>query len=217
MDLEPAEIIIFQYYLQPCCSEKAEAVISSPPAPEGGTADRVVRWPNGTLAAPASVWASGTMAVPGSCLSRFHAPTNYTTFAASKKFSNLREVGTSVCIPARMGTCSVLDISLGENRSDVLYFHQRPPLAPCCGSSHTKQRCKILRTPEWSSKTPNSSVQWNNRSTSQVEVQIQAKILIMWAVQGSWWHRLWLSTELILWVQPELHIVEKVIISGFVG
>lgn len=28
MDLETAEIIIFQYYLQPCCSAKAEAVIS---------------------------------------------------------------------------------------------------------------------------------------------------------------------------------------------
>lgn len=43
MDLETAEIIIFQYYLQPCCSEKAEAVISRTPAPERGTADRVAK------------------------------------------------------------------------------------------------------------------------------------------------------------------------------
>lgn len=55
MDLERAEIIIFQYYLQCCCCEKAEAVISRMPAPQRGTADRVVHWPNDTLAAPASI------------------------------------------------------------------------------------------------------------------------------------------------------------------
>lgn len=40
MDLVTAELIIFQYYLQPY-SEKAEAVISRTTAPERDTADRV--------------------------------------------------------------------------------------------------------------------------------------------------------------------------------
>lgn len=55
MDLETAEIIIFQYYLQPCCSDKAEAVTSRSPAPERATADRVVWWLNDTSAVPASI------------------------------------------------------------------------------------------------------------------------------------------------------------------
>lgn len=55
MDLEAADPVIFQYYLQPCCSEKAEAVLSRTPAPETGAADREVPWPNDTLAAPASI------------------------------------------------------------------------------------------------------------------------------------------------------------------
>lgn len=156
MDLETAEIIISQYYQRPCCSEKVEAVISRTPsassgdsaetdgcsAPEGRTADGVGPWPNYALAVPAFIWAAGTMAVPGPCSShvlRAHAHTN---FAVSKKFSNLREVGISVCIPAPRDSCafyslSALTISLGENRLDVVYIHRRPPLAPHSGHSPT--------------------------------------------------------------------------------
>lgn len=69
MDPETAEIIISQCYQQPCCSEKAEAVMSRPPlaspgdsaesdgcsallcsAPERGTANRVGPRPGHTLA-----------------------------------------------------------------------------------------------------------------------------------------------------------------------
>lgn len=69
MNLETAEIIIFRYYLQPCCSEKADPMTSRTPAPERATADRWYGGQNYTSAAPASIRASGTTAVPGPCLS----------------------------------------------------------------------------------------------------------------------------------------------------
>lgn len=153
MDLETAEIIISRYYRWPCSSEKVEAVISRPPSaspgdsaetdgfstPEGGYSRQVGPWPNYTLAVPAFAWAAGTMAVPGPCLS--HIPHAHTrTTSAVSQFSNLHEVGISVCIPPPLDSCafsslSVLTSSLGENWSDVLYFHQRLPLAPRSGGS----------------------------------------------------------------------------------
>lgn len=142
MDLETATIIISQYYQRPCCSETVKAVISRLPsaspgdsaetdgcsAPEGDTADRVGPQPNYTLAVPAFVRAAGTMAVPGRGLSHVPRAHTHTIFAVSKKFSNLREVGISVCTPAPMDSCalcflSVLTLSLGKTRSHVLYFH----------------------------------------------------------------------------------------------
>lgn len=142
---------------------KTETVISRSPSassrdwtetdgcstPEMGTADGVGLQPNYTLAPPVLVQATGTTAVPGPCLS--HVPHAHvcTTFAVPKKFSKLHEVGISVCIPAPMDSCAfyslpVLTISLGKNKSNVLYLHWRPPLTPHFGSPHPNSNVRVI-------------------------------------------------------------------------
>lgn len=225
MDPETAEIIISQCYQQPC-SEKAEAVISRPllASPgdsaesdgcsalseegygrQGGTSAR------SHFGSSCFVWAAGTTAVPAPCLS--HVPLAHAAFAASKKFSNFHEVGTSVCIHAPVDSCAfysllVLTVSLGKTTSDIFTKGFLP--TPRSGLFTHKQQRGTLRTLSRAQALWTAVPWWSDRLTGQEEEQTQAENLVMGAVQ---WTSLcgllttqtlgfWQSCFCVTWITP---------------